>query len=507
MIRAILSFKATGAAAGVLIGAAVATVALQGLSPDVLAQGRDQGRDTIALGMTLEPPHLDPTVGNAAAVDEVVYANLFEGLTRIDQTGAVRPQLATGWDISDDGLVYIFTLKEGVTFHDGTGFDADDVVFSLTRATAVDSTNGQQQLFAAIESVEAVDPGTVRITLTRPQGSFLFNLGWGDAVIVAPESAATNETEPVGTGPFEFVRWVPGDRVELRARDAAAPIQEVTFRFIAEPAAQQAALLAGDIDAFANFSAPEAVPVFEADERFQVVIGTTEGETILSTNNGAAPFDDLRVRQAIAHAIDRVELIEAAQFGIATPIGTHFAPHHPAYRDLTGLYPRDLDRARELLAQAGFPNGFEATLKLPPPAYARRGGEVIAAQLAEIGIELDLIPVEWSTWLEQVFQGKDFDLTIVAHTEPQDINIYTRDNYYFQYGSEEFAAVMEELDATAGQQARFELMGRAQEIIARDAVNGFMFQLPKIGVWRTGLTGLWENSPIQANDLTGARWQ
>lgn len=487
----------------VLLSLMISVLLFSGLDQDASAQNRD----TVVLGMALEPPHLDPTAGNAAATDEVVYANIFEGLTRIDRAGAVQPQLATSWTISQDGLVYTFTLKSGVTFHDGATFDSRDVVFSLERATAEGSTNGQKGLFAAIESVDALDPETVRITLSRPQGSFLFNMGWGDAVMVSPQSAETNKTNPVGTGPFEFVRWVPGDRVELAARDTAGPIQRATFRFIAEPAAQQAALLAGDVDGFANFSAPESVVLFERDARFDVVIGSTEGETILSTNNLAPPFDDIRVRQAIAHAIDRRELIDAAQFGFGTPIGSHFAPHHPAYVDLTGTYALDLDRARALLAEAGFADGFSATLKLPPPAYARRGGEIIAAQLARIGIELELIPVEWATWLEQVFRGKDYDLTIVAHTEPLDIGIYNNDDYYFQYRSERLAVVMEELDRTALPEQRFALMGEAQRIIAEDAVNGYMFQLPKIGVWRKGLIGLWENSPIQANDLTEVRWQ
>ena len=492
---------------GIFANLTIALAIAWGLSAALPDWALAQSKSTLSLGMTLEPPHLDPTAGAAAAIDEVVYANIFQGLTRIDQNGAVQPQLATSWHVSADGLTYTFTLKSGVTFHDGARFDSRDVVFSLERAMADTSTNAQKQLFGAIERVAALDPETVRFELKRPQGELLFNLGWGDAVIVSPATAETNQTNPIGTGPFKFVRWVPGDRVEMAAVSGDQALQSVTFRFIAEPAAQQAALLAGDVDGFTIFAAPEAVPLFAADPRFEVVVGSTEGETILSTNNSQPPFDDLRVRQAIAHAIDRDELIEAVQFGFGTPIGSHFAPHHPAYVDLTGTYALDLDRARSLLADAGFPNGFSATLKMPPPPYARRGGEVVAAQLARIGIDLELIPVEWATWLEQVFRGDDFDLTIVSHTEPLDIGIYNRDDYYFKYHSDALAAVIAELDETADQARRFALMGEAQRIIAGDAVNGFMFQLPKIGIWRAGLTGLWENAPIQANDVTGVSWR
>jgi peptide/nickel transport system substrate-binding protein len=191
--------------------AALAAALLVGVAPGAaLAQ-----KTGVTIGMQLEPPNLDPTGGAAAAIDEVVYANVFEGLTRIGPDGSVLPALASSWDISDDGLEYTFHLREGVTFHDGTSFDAEDVKFSLDRARAEDSTNAQKGLFAATATVDVVDPATVKVTLDRPVGNLPFNLGWGDAVIVAPETAADNATNPVGTGPFRFADWVQGDRVEL----------------------------------------------------------------------------------------------------------------------------------------------------------------------------------------------------------------------------------------------------------------------------------------------------
>src|SRR5215470_12231162 len=164
-------------------------------------------RTDLVLGVVLEPPHLDPTAGAAAAIDEVVYANVFEGLTRIGSHGEVLPALAESWTVSDDGKTYTFKLHTGVKFHDGTDFTADDVKFSLDRARAPDSVNAQKGLFAAIDAVEVVDPATIKVVLKNPQGSFLYNMGWGDAVIVAPESAATNKDRPVGTGPFKFDNW------------------------------------------------------------------------------------------------------------------------------------------------------------------------------------------------------------------------------------------------------------------------------------------------------------
>jgi peptide/nickel transport system substrate-binding protein len=169
----------------------------------------------ITIGMQLEPPNLDPTGGAAGAIDQVVYANIFEGLTRYQADGSIAPALAKSWDISSDGLTYTFHLNKGVKFHDGTAMDAEDVKFSLDRARSEDSTNAQKALFAGIASVDVVDASTVKVTLSSPNGGFITNMAWGDAVIVAPESIANAATNPVGTGPFVFSNWVQGDRIEM----------------------------------------------------------------------------------------------------------------------------------------------------------------------------------------------------------------------------------------------------------------------------------------------------
>ena len=464
----------------------------------------------ITVAMQLEPPHLDPTSAAAGAIDSVLYANVFEGLTRFAADGSVVPGLAKSWDISEDGLTYTFTLQEGVTFHDGSSFDAEDVKFSLDRARAEDSTNAQKALFEAIDTVEAVDPATVRITLGQPNGALLFNLAWGDAVIVAPESIEGIKASPVGTGAFKFANWVQGDRIELE-RNAdywgeAPALETATFRFISDPTAAFASVMAEDVDAFVGFPAPENLPQFEADPRFQVIVGSTEGETILAMNNKQPPFDNPLVREAVAHAIDRQAIIDGAMFGLGTPIGTHFAPHNPDYVDLIDLSGFDPDRSRELLEEAGLAEGFTTTLKLPPPSYARRGGEIIAAQLREVGIQTEISNLEWAQWLEEVFRGKNFGLTIVSHTEPMDIGIYARPDYYFQYGKPEFVAIMDKLNAETDPEARSALLKDAQRMIAEDHVNGYLFQLAFPTVANARIEGLWQNQPTQATDLTGVRW-
>ncbi|MBS8227609.1 ABC transporter substrate-binding protein [Vannielia litorea] len=466
-------------------------------------------QDSITLGMVLEPPNLDPTGGAAAAIDEVVYANVFEGLTRFAADGSVQPALAESWEVSEDGTTYTFTLHDGVTFHDGTAFNADDVVFSLNRARAEDSTNAQKALFAGIESVEAVNPTTVKITLSQPDGAFPFKMAWGDAVMVGEESVADLATNPVGTGPFTFTEWVQGDHVSLARNEnywgEAPALATATFKFISDPNAAFAAMMAGDVDAFPNFPAQETLPQFEGNPQFKVILGSTEGETILAMNNAQPPLDNVKVREAIAHAINRQDIIDGAMNGFGTPIGTHFAPHNPDYVDLMEMSEFDPEASRALLAEAGV-SDLTLRLALPPPAYARRGGEIIAAQLRAVGIETEITNMEWAQWLEQVFKGRDFDLTIVSHTEPMDINIYARDDYYFQYADPDFKSMMTLLEGTTDPAARSEILKAAQEKIASDFVNGYLFQLPKTGVANAKIEGLWENAPTQANDLTGVHW-
>ncbi len=468
-------------------------------------------RTDVTIGMALEPPNLDPTGGAAAAIDEVVYANIYEGLTRFAPDGSVLPALAKEWTIENDGARYVFSLNEGVTFHDGAQFTADDVKFSFDRAMAEDSTNAQKVLFANIENVEVVDELTVAVNMKQADGSLLFNLAWGDAIILDEASATDAATNPVGTGPFTFVDWVQGDRVEIAKNPDywGEPVQleSATFKFISEPTAAFAAIMAGDVDVFTNYPAPENLPQLDADPRFSVVLGSTEGETILSMNNASAPLNDLRVRQAISHAINRDEIIDGAMFGYGTPIGTHFAPHNPAYVDLTAQSNFDPEKAKALLVEAGFSEGLTLSLKLPPPSYARRGGEIIAAQLRDVGIDTDIENVEWAQWIEQVFKGRDFDLTIVSHTEPMDIGVYANPDYYFQYDNAELQELMAAFSVETDTAKRDEMLSNAQQIIADDYVNGYLFQLAKTGVANSKLKGLWANAPTQANDLTGVYWE
>lgn len=470
-----------------------------------------QTKDSVTICQTLEPPILDPTGGAAAAIREVTYANIFEGLVGLDRTSKLVPRLAESWEASADGLKYRFKLRKNATFQDGTPFTSADVKFSFERALAPDSKNAQKWIFEPIATITTPAADEVEITLKTFAADFIEGLAWGDAVIFSEKSVAKAATDPVGTGPYKFVRWNRGDRLVLERFDAwwgsKPAIRSATFRFITDPQAQVSALLAGDCDANTNLSAQEALPQLMSNAALKVTVGRTEGETIVAMNNAKAPLNDIRVRKALAMAIDRKLVNEGAISGLGTPIGSHFSPNHPAYLDLTGVAPFDPAKAKALLAEAGFPKGLSLSLRLPPPAYARRGGEIVAAMLKEIGVTATIEPVEWPQWLERVFRNKDFDLTIVSHTEPMDLNIYARDNYYFSYASPAFRAAFQATKSARTEAERKAALEAAQRQIAADQVNVFLFMLPKVTVSKKGLSGMWESWPLPANPLAELKWE
>jgi len=464
------------------------------------------------LAMVLEPPGMDPTIAPAAAIGEIVHYNVLEGLTKINPDGTVTPLLAESWTMEPDGRSYTFKLKQGVKFHDGEAFDAADVKFSFERAKDEKSTNkAKKAVFDNISRIDVPDAHTVILTLNNADGNFLFRLGENTAVILDPKSAAGTVTKPVGTGPFTFDEWKKGSSVTLAKwpgyRDAKrVKLERVTFRFINDPAARVAALLAGDIDAVPRLDAPQAVKQLQADPRFVVTIGSTAGKGIMAVNNKKKPFDDVRVRRALMHAVDRRAFIDGVLEGLGRPIGSHFAPTDAGYVDLTAQYPYDPEKARTLLKESGVALPLNVTLTLPPPQYARKGGEVLAAQLAKVGVVAKIENVEWAQWLGGTFKG-NFDLTVINHVEPLDYMQYANAAYYWGYDSQTFRDLAARHAAETNAKERAKLFGDLQRLITTDAVNAFIFNPAQVAVARKGLKGLWSSSPIFANDMAAVSWQ
>jgi peptide/nickel transport system substrate-binding protein len=473
--------------------------------------GAQAKKDSLVMAMTLEPPGLDPTIAPAAAIGEVVHYNIFEGLTKIAENAQVEPLLADGWTVSPDMKVFTFKLKSGVKFSDGTAFDSADVKYSFETYAGEKSTNKRKAVFTNIASIETPDPLTAKITLKNSDPTFLFSLGENTAVITAPESAATNATKPVGTGPYRLENWVKGDSVTLVAADtyrnaAAVKIKTVKIRFISDQGALVAAMRAGDVDAVPIGITGENVREFEKDKRFKVTAGSTEGETMVIINNKRKPFDDVRVRRALTYAIDRPAVIEAATAGYGKMIGSHFPPHDPAYVDLTKQYPYDPAKAKALLKEAGVSN-LDVTIRLPPPPYAKPIGEVVQAMLSQVGINAKIENVEWAQWLDGTFKNKNFDLTVISHVEPNDFVKYAEPEYYWQYDSPKAKELIAKINSTLDKAERTKALQDLQRLLADDAVNVFLYNLPRLGVYKQGLSGFWVNAPIFVNDLTAVSWQ
>ena len=478
------------------------------LAQPAMAQAK---KDSAVLAMTLEPTGLDPTAGAASAIAEITLYNVYETLTKIGSDSRVTPLLAESWEASADLKTWTFKLKGGLKFHNGEPFSSANVKFSFERAVAKDSVNKDKAVFNNIERIDTPDASTVVLNLKNGNPDLLFQLGQGTAIMVEPKSAATNNTQPVGTGPYRLEAWSKGSSVTLTrwegwraAKDVK--LRRVTMRFISDPAAQVAALLSGDVDLFPRVSAARSLKQFEGNKKYQVLIGGSRAKTIVAINHKRKPLDDVRVRRAIAAAIDRKAVIEGAADGFGVPIGSFYVPGAPGYVDTTGINAFDQAKARALLHQAGITPPLELTLKLPPTPYARQGGEVVAAQLAKVGIHAKIENIEWAQWMSGVYGQKAYDLTIIAHVEPLDFGNFARPNYYWNYESAEFNALWAKVNATIKPDERNRLMADAQRLVANDAVAVYLYQPTWITVANARLKGLWKDMPIFANDLAALSW-
>jgi peptide/nickel transport system substrate-binding protein len=488
--------------------AASSAAALAGAAPFAEAQSRP--KTAVVIGIALEPPGLDPTVAAASSIAEITLYNLYETLTRVNSDGSVVPLLAESWELSPDLKTLAFKLRRGITFHNGKPFNAEAVKFSFERAAADKSTNKDKRTFQNL-TVQVVDDFTVVLLNREIDPDLPFLLGQATAVIVEPGSADTNAALPVGTGPYRLERFNRGASVVLAAWDGyrnpqAAKIRRATFRFIPDPSAQAAALQAGDIDLFPRL-APRSAAVFQGDSRFQSLVGGSRAKTIVAINHRRKPLDDVRVRRALYAAVDRKEMIAGAADGYGVPIGSFYVPGAAGYIDTTAINPYDPAKARQWLAEAGVKTPLELNVTLPPTPYARQGGEVLAAQLAKVGVVCKLQNVEWAQWLATTYGGAhNFDLSIISHVEPFDLGNNARPDYYWGYQSAEFTGLYDRIRTSPAAAQRNTLLGDAQKLLARDVVSLYLYQPQWVTVARRGLVGVWKDLPLFVNPLASLSW-
>ena len=452
-------------------------------------------QSSIVVATTSAPASLDFTNTSGAAIPQALMSNVYEGLVRITSDGEVEPWLATGWEISDDRLTYTFTLREDVLFSNGSPFTAESAKFSIDYVQT-DWTNGLKAGMDVVQSTRVLDDHTLEVTLSHPSNQWLWNMGTAIGAMMSPDGVDKLATDPVGTGPYTVTHWSPGRAIGFGTRtDYWGPVpanDAATIRYFSDATATTNALQSGDVDLIWAMQAPEQLAVLDD---YEIAVGTTQGELLLSMNNQRAPFDDVRVRQAVMFAIDRQAVINTAMEGYGTDTGGVPVPPTDPWFEESDLYPHDPDRARQLLAEADA-TGTEVTLSIPSLPYAQKVSEIIYSQLREVGFDPVIESTEFpAVWLAQVMGQKDYDMSLIAHVEPRDVPTLFSEGYYLGFAH----GPTQELLARADQSDNeVELMRQAVDNIMEQAAANTLMNMANIVVMDPAITG------VDPNVVSGA---
>lgn len=468
-------------------------------SPD--GSGTPDADATVTVGLVLEPSDLDIRSTAGIALDQVLIDNVYQGLVGRTQDNEIRDVLAASHTISDDGLTYTFTLHDGVTFHDGAALTADDVVWSLSQVKD-DASLANHADLAAVSTITAPTADTVVLTLSRPDSSLLFNLT-GRAGLVLQQSATNDlSTTANGTGPFELTSWRQGDNLQLGRFDdywgTPAKVAGVTFRYVTDPSAAINASISGDVDVQTAVDATLSSQLDGADG-ITVEKGKTTDKYTLAFNNAVAPFTDATVRKALRLAIDNDALI-AAVGGSAVDQGGPIPELDPGYQDLTSVDAYDPDEAERLLAQAGHEGDLDLTLEYPN-VYPTAIGDVLTTQLKAVGVTLTVRQVDFSTWLDDVYSNKDFELSMVNHAETHDFANWANPDYYWGYDSAPVQQLYAESIAATDPTVAEEKLAEAAKIVSDDAPAEWLYTATTLTAIHDGVTGFPTSSTTTRLDL------
>jgi peptide/nickel transport system substrate-binding protein len=461
--------------------------------------------DSLSVGFSAEPQNFDFTRTDGAAIPQVLLYNVYEGLVKVDSSGKIVPLLAKSWTVSPDGKTYDFQLQPGVKFSNGAPFTAADVKFSLDRVKT-DWTISIKAEMDVVDHVDVVSPTDARVVLKTPSNNWLFNMTTRVGAMFNPTGVADLANTPIGTGPYVVASRRRGDSITLRENAAywghKPAYSTVYLKYIADPTALNNALLSNGIDVISTITAPDSIPQFQNDNRFDVIQGTTNSEVTLAFNNAKAPLNDVRVRQALTYAIDRKALLDTAGAGYGTLIGSMVPPTDPWYQDLSKVYPFDPARAKALLAQAGQTN-LSLRLRIPNLPYAVSAAQVVASQLADVGVKVSIEPLDFpAVWLKQVFTDHDYDLSIIQHVEARDITTFGNPKYYWGYHNPAVTNLLAQADAGTARQQITD-MREVAKTINTDAAADWLYLFPNVIVAKTKVTGFAKNQVSESFDLTG----
>jgi peptide/nickel transport system substrate-binding protein len=509
--RSAIVLPAAVVACAALAAACSSAASSSGSSSSSPAASTTAALKTLVVAAAAAPPTLDPTSNASQAIDQVVDYNVLQHLVQLAPNGTIVPVLATGYTLSADRKTYTFTIRQGVKFSNGDPLTPADVVFSINRVNA----KGSQYPYATIfnvASAKVVGTNQVAVTLKAPDWSWLFNLAaYSNGVILDPATVSTLGTDPVGTGPYTISGNVANYSTTLKVNPTywgqKPGVAGVEFRYFTDPNAEVTAIQNGQVQV-GYLPTPSDLSTFKSDpSKYGVISGLTNGKVQLTINNTAGPFKSLLVRQAVNYAINKNTVNQVAAGGEGVTIGTDSVPSDPYYVNLASLYSYNPAKAKQLLAQAGYPNGFSTTLTLPPYYYATLAAPIIQSELGAIGIKVAIKNVALPLWLSRVFEGGDFDLTIIDHAEARDVSNYGTTGYYWHYaGTSKVAAQLAAANAAPTQAQWIAGTQGVLKEIADDAVNAWLYVLPGIQIYDKGVTGLATTGYTESQDLQYATY-
>ena len=466
---------------------------------------------TVGIAQDLDDS-LDPHKTVKAGTREVMF-NVFEGLVKPTPDGDLTPAVAESYTVSKDRLTYTFTLREGVKFHNGDTVTAEDVVYSINRCAAATETGiVQVEAFSVIQSIEAVDERTVTITIAEPSNEFLSYL----TVAVLPADYDQQDTAPIGTGPFKFVSRAAQDSVVLEKFDeywgTPANLDKVTLKIIENADSLMMSLQSGAIDLCSHLTSTQ---VAQLGDDFNVAEGTMNLVQAMYLNNAEKPFDDVRVRQALCYAVDKQEIIDLAFDGYGSPIGSSMYPAFGKYFDdsLTNYYTRDVEKAKALLAEAGYPDGFDMTITVPSNYKPHMDtAEVLVQQLAQIGVNATIEPIEWESWVSDVYAGRQFQSTVVGvdasnMTARALLERFTSDyaKNFINYNNADYDALFQQALVTYDDGEQTAIYKAMEKNLTENAANVYIQDLADLVAVRQGLEGV-TFYPIYVLDLSTVRY-
>lgn len=456
---------------------------------------------------------LDPYQMTAAGTREVLF-NVYEGLIKPDATGDYVPAVASDYTVSEDGLTYTFPLRDGVLFHNGDAVTAEDVLYSFETCAATSNETDLIAALSAIEKIEADGDNQIVITLSEPSTAFL---SYAAMVYIVPEGYSDQATSPVGTGPFKFVsRSVQESLVMEKFADywgEAAYLDKVTFKIFEDANALMSALSAGSIDMVNHLTIDQVDTVKGGD--FKVLEGTMNLVQALYLNNGVEPFDNEKVRQAMCYAVNVDDILELTAAGYGAKLGSSIYPSFTKYFDesLVDYYDYDVEKAKSLLAEAGYPDGFSMTITIPSNYTPHMNvGEVLVEQLAQVGITATIEPVEWETWLTEVYAGRNFESTVIGF-DAATLNagallnrwMSTNESNMINYDNPDYDAVMEEAAACTDEEQQTELYKEAASILTETAANVYIQDLADFMLVKSDLDG-YQFYPMYVMDLSSVHY-